>query len=212
MKTTFKLIRKTALAVFAIATLLFSVPARADIVLSVESVTGAPGSTGTFDVLLTNTGTLSQNIAGFDFELTTVDTNIAFTDVTTTTTTAAYIFPSSLFGPDIATLTGGQTVDASDLDATGNGTDVAPGATLGLGNVSFSISPGALNGDIAEIDFTAYPATSLSDNVPNNVSFAPESGFITVQTSTVPEPSATLPLAGSMLLGAWLIRRRRRTV
>jgi hypothetical protein len=211
MKTTYKLICRTALAALAIAAVLLSVPAKADIILSAESVTGAPGSTRTFDVLLTNTGPSSQNIAAFNFELTTTDTNITFTDVTTSTTTATYIFPSSFFGPDITTptLAGPQTVEAGDVDATFLGTDVASGATYGLGNVSFSISAGATNGEIAEIDVSAYPSTSLSDNNFNNVDFTAESGTITVQTSTVPEPSPgglmILVLAGS----AMLLQRRR---
>jgi hypothetical protein len=206
--TTCKIISKTALAVVAVAVLLLSVPAKADIVLSLESVTGAPGSTGTFDVLLTNTGSSSQNIAAFNFELTTPDTNISFTDVTTATTTATYIFPSSFFGPDITTIASGQTVEAGDVDATFNGTDVAAGATYGIGNVSYSIDPGAINGEIAEVDFAAFTDTSLADSQFNNVGFSSQSGTITVQTSTVPEPSTALPLAGAMLLGAYLIRRR----
>jgi hypothetical protein len=215
MKTrTRDFISKTVPAVLAIAVLLLSVPAKADIVLSLESVTGAPGSTGTFDVLLTNTGPSSQNIAAFNFELTTPDTNITFTDVTTSTTTATYIFPDSFFGPDITTIAGGQTVEAGDVDATFNGTDVAAGATYGIGNVSYAINPGASNGEIAEVDFAAFTDTSLVDSLFNNVGFSSESGTITVQTSstTVPEPSTALPLAGAMLAAAWLIQRRRRTV
>jgi hypothetical protein len=205
MKTKCKFI---STAVLTIAALLLSVPARADIVLSIESVTGAPGSTGTFDVLLTNTGPSDQNIAAFNFELTTADTNITFTDVTTSTTTAPYIFPpaSSLFGPDITTFAIGQTVEAGDVDDTLAGTDIASGATYGLGNVTYSIDPLASNGDIAEIDFAAYPQTSLSDNNLNNVDFTAESGTITVQTSTIPEPSAAFDI---ILFGAWLISRRR---
>ncbi len=204
MKTISKLFGATA-----IAALLLSVPARADIVLSIEDVTGAPGSTGTFDVLLTNTGPSDQNIAAFNFELTTADTNITFTDVTTSTTTAPYIFPSSFFGPDITTFAIGQSVEAGDLDSTFVGTDVASGATYGLGNVSYSIDPGAPNGDAATIDFAAYPQTSLTDSDENNVSFTPQSGTITVQTSTVPEPSAAIPLAGALLLAISLFRQRR---
>jgi hypothetical protein len=207
--TTCKIISKTALAVLAVAVLLLSVPAKADIVLSLESVTGAPGSTGTFDVLLTNTGSSSQNIAAFNFELTTPDTNISFTDVTTSTTTATYIFPSSFFGPDITTIASGQTVEAGDVDATFNGTDVAAGATYGIGNVSYSIDPGAINGEIAEVDFAAFTDTSLADSQFNNVGFSSQSGTITVQTSTVPEPSTALPLAAALLFGACLMRRRR---
>ena len=212
MKTTCKLISTMAPAVLASAVLLLSVPARGDMILSIESVTGAPGSTGTFDVLLTNTGPSLQNIAAFNFELTTADTNITFNDVTTSTTTAPYIFPSSSYGPDIVTFAIGQTVEAGDVtnDPTLYGTDVASGATYGLGNVSYSIDPLALNGDIAEVDFAAYPQSSLSDNNFTNVPFTAESGTITVQTSTVPEPVTAIPLAGAVLLGASLIRQRRR--
>src|SRR5277367_3318367 len=210
MKTTFKLLSSMAPAILAIAPLLLTIPAKGDIVLSIESVSGAPGSTGTFDVLLTNTGPSSQNILAFNFELTTADTNITFTDVTTSTTTAPYIFPNSLFGPDITLSAAAQSAEASDVEGTFNGTDVASGATYGLGSVSFSIDPGATNGEIAEIDISAFPDTSLSDNNFNNVDFTTTSGTITVQTSStaVPEPSTALPVAGAALLGASLLRRR----
>ena len=210
MKTTFKFFSSMAPAILAIAALLISAPAKGDIVLSIESVTGAPGSTGMFDVLLTNTGPSSQNITAFNFELTTIDTNITFTDVTTATTTATYIFPDSFFGPDITTFAIDQSVEAGDVEGTFTGTDVAAGATYGLGNVSYSIDPGALNGEVAEIDFTAFPATSLTDSDGNDVAFTSQSGFITVQTAAVPEPSAALPLAGAVLFGGLLIRQRRR--
>jgi len=210
MKATLSFVSKTVPAIVAIAVLLLSVPAKGDIVLSVESVSGAPGSTGDFDVLLTNTGSSAQNIAAFNFELTTPNTDISFTDVTTNTTTATYIFPSSFFGPDITTIAAGQTVEAGDVDATFDGTDVAPGATYGLGNVSFAIAPGAVNGETAEIDFVAYPSTSLSDSSGNNVDFTAESGTITVQTtSAIPEPSTAFPLAAALLFGVMLIRKRR---
>lgn len=212
MKTTLSnAMSKMALAIFAVAALLVSLPAKGDIILSLESVTGAPGSTGMFDVLLQNTGTVSQNIAAFNFVLTTSDPDITFTDVTTDTTTATYIFPSSFFGPDILTPpAGGQTIEAGDLDATFNGTDVAAGATYGLGSVSYSIAPGATNNEIAAIDFSAYPDTSLSDSNFNNIDFTAESGTITVQTaSTVPEPATALPLAAALLIGAAFLRKRR---
>jgi len=203
---------KMALAVIAVAVLLVSVPAKGDgIVLSIESVSGAPGSTGTFDVLLENTGGGTQNIAAFNFVLTTTNTDITFNDVTTDTTTATYIFPSSFFGPDILTPpAGGQSVEAGDVDATFNGTDVADGATYGLGSVSYSIAPGAVNGETAEIDFSAYPDTSFSDSLGSNVPFTTESGTITVQTSsTVPEPATGLPLAAALLIGAFFAHKRR---
>jgi len=215
MKTTSSnLMSKMASAVFAVAVLLVLIPAKGDgIDLSIESVSGAPGSTGTFDVLLENTGGGTQNIAAFNFVLTTANTDITFNDVTTNTTTATYIFPSSFFGPDIVTPpTGGQTIEAGDVDATLLGTDVADGATYGLGSVSYSIAPGAVNGETAEIDFAAYPDTSLSDNDGNNVPFTNESGTISVQTSssTVPEPATSWPLAAALLITAFFAHKRRR--
>jgi hypothetical protein len=207
MKTTGGLIGKTALSVLTAAALLLSVPAKGSSILSIEPVTGAPGSTGIFDVLLTNTGISSQNIAAFNFELTTSDTHITFTGVSTSTTTATYIFPSSFFGPNITTFAIVQSVEAGDVEGTFVGTNVAPGATYGLGNVSYSIAPGAVNGEIAEIGFAAIPSTSLADSGGNNVDFTTESGTIGVESSTVPEPSTTLPVVGALLVGAWLIRR-----
>ncbi len=200
-------ISKTALSILIGGSLLLSVPVKGSSILSIESVSGAPGSTGTFDVLLTNSGGSPQNIAVFNFELTTSDTNITFSGVSTSTTTATYIFPSSFFGPDITTFATGQSVEAGDVDATLIGTNIGPGATFGLGNVSYSIAPGAGNGEIAEIDFAAFPGTSLADSGANNVGFSAESGTITAESSSVPE-STTVPLAGALLAGAWLIRRR----
>lgn len=209
MKGTYNFIRKTAPAAFAIAAFLLPAGAKADIMLQLESVTGAPGSTGTFDVLLKNTGPSPQNITGFNFELTTADPNIAFTDVTTATATAAYIFSASFFGPDITTMASGQTVEAGDLDATFNGTDVASGATYGLGWVSYSIAGGATNGEVAQIEFSAYPGTSLADNNSINVDFIDGSGTITV-LAPVPEPAAVLLLGAALVMTAGLPRRRRR--
>ncbi len=198
-------------AVFAVAVLLISLPAKGDIILSIESVTGAPGSSGVFDVLLTNTGPSDQNIAAFNFELTSANTDITFTDVTTGTTTATYIFPTSGTGPDIVTFASGQTVEAGDFDGAFNGTDVASGATFGLGSVSFSIDPGATNGETAEIDISAFPASSLVDSNFSNVDFTTQSGTITVQTSSaVPEPATALPLAGALLIAALFAHKRRR--
>jgi hypothetical protein len=204
-------IDRRVLALLTLAVLSLGVPARADIILSVESVTGAPGSSGVFDVLLENTGPSTQNIAGFGFELSTTDTNITFTDVTINTS-APYIFAGdSLFGPDIITSAPGQTVDASDFSASTNGTDVGAGGIFALGSVAYTIDPAVLNGEIATIDFTASPFTSLSDSGGNNVDFTATPGTITVlTTSPVPEPSTALPLAAAMLFAVWLIRRRRR--
>lgn len=167
------------IAMLAAGLLLFAAPGRADIVLSVESVTAAPGATGTFDVLLSNTGASSVNIGAFSFELSTANTDITFGDVTNSTTTAPYIFPDGL---GILTSTGGQTVSANDIDGLPS-TDVAPGSTYGLGNVSFTVAPTAVDGETATVSFEPYPNTNLTD-ASNNVDFTATSGTITV----TPEP------------------------
>ena len=204
---------RIVLSIPAFALLLLAPQVKGDgIVLSVEDVSATAGSSGTFDVLLTNDGTTTQNIAVVAFGLTTTDTNISFNDVTTGTTTAPYIFPVSAFGPDIVLAASNQSVSALDEDGSAafTGTDVAPGATYALGSVSYTIAGGASSGEIADIDFVDYPTTSLSDAAANNVDFTAESGTITVQTlSTVPEPSTALPLCAAVLALAALIRGRR---
>jgi hypothetical protein len=79
--------------------------APAALIMTVQSVTVLPGTTGNaLDVTLTNTGPSSVQIGGFAFELTT-SAGITFTGATTATATAPYIFGgSSAFGPNLATL------------------------------------------------------------------------------------------------------------
>jgi len=152
---------------------------------------------------------LPQNIAAFNFELTTANPDVTFTHVTTATA-ATYIFPASFFGPDITTIASGQTVEAGDLDASFNGTDAGAGATYGLGSVSYSIAGGATNGEIAQINFSAYPNTSLADMNSNNVDFTAGSGTITVHASAVPEPATAVLLATALVIAAVFASRRRR--
>jgi hypothetical protein len=202
--------KRTFIAMFAAGLLLCAAPARADISLSIRPVSAAPGATGTFDVLLANTGVSSVNIAGFSFELSTTNTDITFGDVTTSTVTAPYIFTNSDYGPNIWVTTGAQIVTASDLDGTPGGDNFAPGI-YGLGLVSFTVSPGAVGGETATVNFDAYPATSFADGSinANNIPFSSTPGTITV-TST-PEPGFAWPAGavGVALVAGAALRRKR---
>ncbi len=189
----------------AVAFVVCSVPARADLILSVESVAAAQGSTGNaFDVLLSDIGSPGVAVASFNFEIATSDPDITFTGVFISTATAAYIFAgNSAFGPEIDSQTS-PSVIASDLDAGGSAT-LNSGDVVGLGRVFFNVSPTATSGPFA-VSFTGGTAgNNLSDanggNVPINTF---TSGTITI---TTPEPSSIfLTLAGIAALTA--LRRR----
>ena len=182
-------------------TLLATPHALADVILSLESVSAAPGSTGNqFDVLLTNTGPSSLNVAGFSFSLSAANLEIIFTGATTATA-ATYIFAgNSLFGPTIASIPNTQTVEASDLfDLPLSGATIAANSTVGLGRIAFTISNGATAG-VFPVTFGAFPGTSLSDpnalDIPINGLM---SGNITIAgNATVPEPSAFLMVASGV--------------
>jgi hypothetical protein len=188
-----------------------AIPARAGgIIITAESV---PASAGAFDVFLTNETSSAVNLNGFSFEVNVNSSLITFTDATINTTTYPYIFAgNSLFGPDILTgiSNGGQTLDASDAYAlTPADVSVAAGASVGLGNVTFSVGPGF--NTPATVSFTGFPSTSLSDNA-NDV---PIAGFVDGTISpgvAIPEP-ATLTLSGMSLAvcgATWFVRRSRR--
>lgn len=95
----------------------------------------------------------------------------------------------------ISTSSPGQTLDASDVAATGF-TAVNPGASFGLGLISFNVAPAAPN-QVARVNFNPSN-TSISDQFGNLQTLDFASGSITV--SPVPEPATGIlllvPLAG----------------
>jgi len=204
---------KTFMAILAAGLLLCAAPARADISLSIQPVSAGVGASGSFDVLLTNTGVSPVNIAGTAFELSTTNTDITFTDVTINTVTEPYIFATSDFGPDIllGVTGGGQVVSAIDLDGSlgAPGTSVAAGATYGIGLVSFNVALTAVDGETATLNFDAYPATSFSDSGGGNIPFTPNSG--TIDVTDVPEPGFGWPAGavGVALAAVAALRRKR---
>jgi hypothetical protein len=207
--------------------LLATAPAKANLIIAVQSVTAGPGN-GAFDVTLTNSGPTAASIAGFNFNLSTTDTAISFTDATTATTTAAYIFPAAssfdtlFFGGDLlpSPPNSGQNFNGNvpsdqNVDASFNplNVSVAAGATVGLGHVMFHIANGATPGGFA-ITLGAVPSqTNLNDasgSAPKDPNGTPipinlMSGTLTI--SAVPEPALFVPLGLALALGG-LLRRR----
>jgi len=174
--------------------------ARADIVVTVQSVTASPGDNGDpLEVDLLNTGPSAVDIAGFTFGISTANPEINFTGATTATG-APYIFAGdSLFGPEIATSIG-QTLIASDLFAVVNsGVMVGSGNTVALGLVLFDVSTSAVSGTVP-VPFVPI-ATSLSDPAGTAIPIArSSSGEITISGTVIPEPSLLLPIIGVLLL------------
>jgi hypothetical protein len=180
--------------------------ARADLLLTAESVYAHPGDVNdVFNVYLTNVGAAPVDVEGFNFEINTTSTDITFEQATTGTTLFSYIFAgNSLFGPVISTSAPGQTLDASDNAATPNSfTAINPGASFGLGLVSFNVAPGAPN-QVAPVTFNMNSAfTSVSDQFGNLLPLQFASGNI-----SVPEPATGLLLI--VPLAALIARRKLR--
>ncbi len=190
--------------------------ARADLLLTAQSVTGPPGSVNdTLNVYLTNTGTSAVDVEAFSFEIDTSDPVITFEQSTTATTLFSYVFTGNSFvetflGTNVnSTSSPGQTLDASDLTATpGTFTVVNPGQSFGLGLIDFDVAA-AVPFQIAPVDFNTNPAlTSVSDQFGNAIPLVFANGSIGV--STVPEPSGRWPLAIGLAALVWMLKRSRR--
>src|ERR1019366_6008050 len=119
-------VRRLVPSIAALVTaLLCPMPGRAEIIITVQSVSAFAGSSGSvFDVALQNTGPAAVTVGSFLFEINTADTDISFS-YATFATIAPYIFSGdSLLGPFINT-DSGQTLDAFNASASGNGDSVA---------------------------------------------------------------------------------------
>jgi hypothetical protein len=201
---------------------LFCTPARASTLFSIDLVTlsANPGDVGdAFDVVLTNAGPSSITVASFDFEVSVTDPDITLTGADFSTVADPYIFAGDSVDEDLSlplNFTSGSTLDANDTyDIANAGVTLASGESLALGEVLFDVADPATPGPFT-ISFTGglgeFGNNNLSDAYSNaiNVDYA-TSGAITVNPLvTTPEPSAALPLAGVLLIGAFFIKRRRR--
>lgn len=204
-----RLHRRMWLAPVAAILLFASLPAHAGMVLSISSVTDAPGTNGdSFDVTIQNTGTSAQNIAAFDLGLSVTGSIILFTGANESTADV-YLFNGDSF--DIINAIpfasipppNGQSVQASDLSNSGTGTNIAAGATLGLGHIIFNVAAGAGPGPItvtlASTCASPSSCTDLSNSGGDAVAFSVNSGTITISGTSVPEPASGV-LAGLALI------------
>jgi hypothetical protein len=190
-----------------------SVTASASLIVSIQSVTAAAGSSGdAFDVELTNTDSAALAVGGFSFGIVTANPDISFTDANTSTT-APYIFgTNSLFGPDLTGPTSGQTLTASDVFIIPlSGISLNPGSTVDLGHILFDVSPFASAGSFP-VDLEMFPLTSLSDPSGNTINIdSLLSGQITITGAVAtPEPSLLLMLfLGAVLIVGHSLRQRK---
>jgi hypothetical protein len=214
----FKSVRPVVCCLVAIWIAARTTPVHADLIFGITSVSVQPGSSfNSFEVTLTNDGTTFDDdvaIAGFSFEITAASSDLTFGNVTTGSDQFNYIFfDQSLYGPDI---TLGVSADGLKISAADNyaladsGVTLAHGQTLGLGLVSFSLSPTTPLGPI-RIAFTDFPSTGINDS--NGIQYPfllPSDAEINVvSASTVPEP-ATVTSLGIGLLGLYLATRIRK--
>jgi hypothetical protein len=188
---------RTAVALaIALAAASWAAPAcRADLVIEAPDVTLAPGSSGSFDVLITSTG------GSFDVASDTVELTLSgLSGVSFTGASIATITPY-IYGADSATTTGstftfssspGTTLEVFDFLLTLGAQTIGAGDVFGLVNVTYSVDPGATPG--ASGTLALGTDTSLADAVGNNVSFTALDGSITI-ASAVPEPTSVVLLA-----------------
>jgi hypothetical protein len=188
-------------------------PARGALIVTVESVVVDAGTTGNaLDVYLTNTGTSDVTIGGFSFEVTT-GSEITFTSATINTVVGPYIFAGhSFFGPVINT-SSGQALAASDLhnDVPASGATVGAGATVGLGHLFFDATAAASG--IIPVTLSGFPATSLADELGNDVLIdSLVNGTITIRSVTpiIPEPATLGPAALAVAAAGRRLRQKGR--
>ncbi len=217
-----------ALALVLVASLWNVAACRASgLVIEAPNLVAAPGTSGSFDVLLVDTdpaGTAGYNVAGDSLQLVLSGTAVQFTNATINTVSAPYIFTKSVdgdFGFPLFTNTLPATVlmtsDAGDVAGGYPGyTTVNPGETFGLANVSFTVSPTFSSPESITFVLTSG-ATSLSDRDGVPIPFTALNGSISSTVSmSIPEPSSLTQgtiaaLAGLTLVLLSRVRNRSRS-
>ena len=184
---------------------------KAELVFEAPQLSAAAGSTGTFELLLTNAGLAGDpifHVAADTFRFSITGTpGVTFTGVTIATTTP-YLFATSATtlgaGPLSLDTFPNATFLASDAEFAPQGfRALSPGDAFGIAEVSYSVDPGAVAGP-RTLGFG--PGTSLSDENSNSLAFGTTAGTFDVTPISVPEPSTWLL---TMIGGATCYLRRR---
>lgn len=197
--------------------------------ISNSSISAAPGSTGSFEVLLTDTnttGTTPFYIASDFVDLTSSNSLVKFTGASINTSIDPYIFAGqSLVGnsglgfnfvinPTTMPLPGTE-IQAQDSAYSANPPAVyatlKSGETLSLGVFSYSVSASAASGTSSDIKIGILSQLTDNSASPININFTTQNATITVSsTGTVPEPSTALMGMLAVTMGIVAARCRRR--
>jgi hypothetical protein len=181
----------------AVALAAMAMPASGGVIFEIESVFASPGSAGTIEVDVQNTGGSSIVIGGFSFEIP-GDSDIDFTGAGFSTS-APYIFAGDSFDQANSlplNISTGPSLSANDISNSGNGDTLGAGQTAGLALVTFTVSPAAALGPVT-ISFSTDPEdTSLFDPDENPI---PIDSFVSGTIDVVPEPSGAAMLLAALI-------------
>jgi hypothetical protein len=175
-----------------------------------------PGTTGQLEIDLVNNSTSAVTVASFGVDVLLSDTTyISFTSIDNFTT-APYIFSiTGSFGSGFSGNILPMEVSGNDTAASG-GQVVNPNETWGLANATYVVDPSAPPGTVVNATLEPTPVflpsggTSLGDPNEGTIDFTTVNGTITVQGTTVPEPSTVslYTVTGMILLLATRLHRR----
>jgi hypothetical protein len=171
-----------------------AVPAHAGTIVSAETVSAMPGSTGFFQILLKNDSLSSQSLSSFSVEIALSGTGVRFIGVDDVTS-PGYVFDgfgTGLLSFDVFPNSG---FIASDISLNLDGfVDIAAGQTVGLARIAFEVDNAAPAG-VRSISFISGPTSVFTDAVGDffadvDVSFSYGGFDVQGSVGVVPEPSS----------------------